>query len=177
MLEEKTALSKASVIRLMACQALTIYNNTIVEDKDIDDILKDINEFFVKNYFLEEDQKTNNYKYLYKTDFLKDLVKNVIEKQEEIDEILDKFLKTYNTISNLLDTTRESFRLAIYELLYFKDIHYKIIVSEYVDIVAELTNDSKETKFFNAILEKIAIYLREEENKAQKRGTLKLKKE
>lgn len=169
-------LPKTSVVRLMSCQALCIYNSNVLEEKSIEKILKNINTFFIKESFIEADGKTNNYSELYKTDFIVNFIKNVIEKQEEIDIILNKFLKTYNTIDNLLDTTRESFRLAIYELLYCKDVHYKVILSEYVDIVAELTNDEKETRFFNAIIEKIALDLREEEHTDQKRNILKLKK-
>ena len=170
-------LSKTSVVRLMTCQALCIYNNDVSEEKNIEKILKNINVFFVKEHFVEIDNKTNNYEKLYKTDFTKNFLTNVIEKQKELDTVLDKFLKSYNTIENLLDTTRESFRMAIYELLYCKDVHYKVILSEYVDIVAELTNDEKETKFFNAILEKIALDLREDEHVEQKRNILKLKQQ
>lgn len=172
-------LSKTSVVRLMTCQALCIYNSNIPDEKDIEKILKNINTYFVKDNFIEVDGKTNNYNGLYKTEFIRNFIKNVIEKQPEIDVILNKFLKGYNTIENLLDTTRESFRLAIYEMLYCKDVHYKVILSEYVDIVAELTNDDKETRFFNAIAEKIAAELRSDEHveqKEQKRNILKLKK-
>lgn len=180
MLEKKIVLSKASVVRLLACQALVIYNNGIILQKDIKEILKIINSYFILE-FLNDENKKNNFNKLYKNNFIISLIEGIINNQVHIDSILEVVLRTYNTIENLLDTTRECFRLAIYELENFKDIGYEIIVNEYVDIIAELTNDPKETKFANAILEKLALQIRNivkeekiaQENVQRKKLTLK----
>lgn len=157
MLEKKELFFTNSLIRLMACQALCMYNNEYILQDNIDNILYNINEFFINEFFNSEKTKYEN---LYKNKSLINLVHKILKNQKIIDQIIIKHLQSYNTIENLLDTTRECFRLAVYELLKFKDLKYEIIVSEYVDIIAELTNDAKETKFANNILERIALDLR-----------------
>lgn len=170
MLKEKLPLAKTSVVRLLSCQTLCIYNNDILPQKNVEDILNYINNHYIKIYFNEENSTKNHYKNLYKTDFIKKIINGVIENQKEIDKILSKELRSYNTIENLLDTTRESFRLAIYEMQNFKDVATEIIINEYVDIIAEFTNDPKETKFANKVLENLATTIR---NKTQRINTKK----
>ncbi len=167
MSSDKPKISRASVLRLIACQALCIYNNGIIIQKNFDEILKIINDNFIEVYLNEENSKRNNYKTLYKTKFIKELLTNVVSKQEEIDKVLVKELRNFNTIDNLLDTTRESFRLAIYEMLNFADVPAEVIINEYTDIIAELSNDTKETKFANKILDNLTQTIRHKNNKKE----------
>lgn len=178
MKDTKRSLSRASVIRLIACQALCVFNDPISEYKDLNEILENINEYYVKEFLGKENSTQNDYKSLYKTEFLKNILNNIIEQAQNIDEILGKEIRNFNnTIENLLDTTRECFRLAIYEFQNLPEVPTEIIINEYVDIVAEFTNDDNETKFANRVLEDLAVKLRNKEDKTYKKTDSKIKKE
>ena len=166
MKDAKPSLSRASVVRLMACQALCMYNDELSDCKNLNEILESINEYYVKDYLGKENPTKNDYKSLYKTEFIRNMLSNVVDQIKEIDDILEKETRNFNnTIENLLDTTRECFRLAIYEFQNFPELASEIIINEYVDIVAEFTNDTNETRFANRVLENLAVKLRNKEEK------------
>jgi hypothetical protein len=50
-------------------------------------------------------------------------------------------------------------------MINFNDLAPEIIISEYVDIIAEFTNDDNETKFANKVLENLSIKLRNKKEK------------
>ena len=169
MKETKPSLSRASVVRLISCQALCMLNDKLSDCKDLYEILENINEYYIKEFLGKENSTKNDYKSLYKAEFLRNMLNDVISHISEIDEILKKEIRNFsNTIDNLLDTTRECFRLAIYEFKNFPDLADEIIISEYVDIIAEFTNDDNETKFANRFLENLAVKLRNKEEKINK---------
>ncbi len=169
MKETKPSLSRASVVRLISCQALCMLNDELSDCKNLYEILENINEYYVKEFLGKENSTKNDYKSLYKAEFLINMLNDVISHILEIDEILKKEIRNFsNTIDNLLDTTRECFRLAIYEFKNFPDLADEIIINEYVDIIAEFTNDDNETKFANRFLENLAVKLRNKEEKISK---------
>ena len=162
----KSNLSRASVVRLIACQALCVYNDKSLESQNMNEILESINDYYVKEYLGKENSTQNDYKTLYKTEFLNNMLDGLLKDEEKINDILEKEIRNFsNTIENLLDTTRECFKLAIYEMLNFADLAPEIIISEYVDIVAEFTNDDNETKFANKVLENLSVKLRGKKEK------------
>lgn len=162
----KPKLSRASVVRLMACQALCIYNSNLNNEHDLNEILENINDYYIKETFKSEDSTTNYYELLYKTDFLHNMLIAVIKSKDKINELLELEIRNYNnTVDNLLDTTRECFRLAIYEMQNLAEVPTEVIINEYVDIIAEFTNDENETKFANRVLENLAIKLRSKPEK------------
>lgn len=174
----KPNLSRASVVRLIACQALCMFDDKIVECKDLNEILKIINTHYIEEYFKKTSSSQNDYKTLYKTEFLKNMLNNIVKQIQNIDEILEKEIRNFNnTISNILDTTKQCFRLAVYEFQNIPEVPTEIIINEYVDIVAEFTNDDNEAKFANRVLENLAIKLRNKEDKADKKTDNKIKKE
>ena len=77
--------------------------------------------YFIENAFINEDKK-NEYNRLYKNKFTVKLINDIINSQQQIDILLEEGLKGYNTIENLLDTTREGFRYAKHELQTYQEI-------------------------------------------------------
>lgn len=184
----KSNLSRASVVRLIACQALCVYNDKSLEFRNMSEILENINDYYIKEYLGKENSTQNDYKTLYKTEFLNNMLTGLLKDEKKINEILEKEIRNFgNTIENLLDTTRECFKLAIYEMLNFVDLAPEIIINEYVDLVAEFTNDNNETRFANKVLENLSIKLRgkkeknidnknNENNKSRHRKVISLQK-
>ena len=128
------------------------------------------NDYYIKENFTLENSNTNYYKSLYKTDFLNNMLNDIIKNKEVLNDLLEKEIRNYNnTIENLLDTTRECFILAMYEMQNFSEVPTEVIINEYVDIVAEFTNDENETKFANRVLDNLAVKLRnkQEEKKSK----------
>ena len=175
--EKKLEPAKNSVLRLMACQALCVYDSDFCDNKDIKSILNDINSYYMKEEFMKTPESKTSYGDLYKSKFLIDFIKNIIKNFNEFDDIIEKELRNFtSTINNLLDTTKESFRLAVYELKNNIDTPTEIIINEYVDIIAELTNDKSETKFANKVLDNLANTIRNNTNKEErKRKVISLK--
>lgn len=160
-------LSKRSLARLIACQALCMYYDKNNEDKNINSILKSINKFFVEDNFLD---KNNNNKYtgLCEDQFTSNLVEGVIENSEKFDTTINELLQKQDTTENLDDIILQSFRLAGFELENCREIDKNTIINEYVDIVAEFY-DGIYIKFANGVLDSLADYIREGKIKDQKK--------
>jgi transcription antitermination factor NusB len=173
---EKNNLSKKSLMRLIACQALCMYYDTNNDNKDIDNVLENINTYYVRDSFGE-----NKYMNLHKKDFTVGLINGVIKNSKEYDVLINKFLDKQDTVETLDDVLLQSFRLAIFELKE-TTVNKKIIIDEYVDIVAEFYNNVY-VSFVNGVLDNIAFEIREDGREnirkreaEQKRKILKLNK-
>ena len=149
---------KLSVARLMACQALCMYYDENNSNKNIDDILESINEYFIKKEFVDKDNN-NDYDQIFKDEFVHNLINGVINNSKEFDELINKFLQKQNTTETIEDILLQSFRLAIYELKY-TNTDKNLIVNEYVDIVSEFY-DGVYISFSNGIIDNIALNIRE----------------
>lgn len=153
-----TNLLKKSVARLLSCQTLVMYYDVSVENKDIDNILSTINEYYILENFNSSNGK-NNYKNLFKHEFVKQLIEGVIKYQKEIDPIINKLLNKSDTTETLDTILLQCFRLAAYELK-FSDLDKNIIINEYVDIVSEFYNGIY-ISFANGILNNLALIIRD----------------
>lgn len=161
--KKSKALSKRSLSRLMACQALCMYYDKNNENKNLDFILDVINQYYIEN-ILSNNLKKNKYIDVKNSDFTTSLVNGVINNYQEFDSIIEKFLQKQDTIETLDDVILESLRLATYELKNHKDTDKNVIISEYVDIIAEFY-DGVYITFANGILDNIALYIRDNEIK------------
>ena len=153
-----TNLLKKSVARLLSCQTLVMYYDVSVENKDIDNILSTINEYYILENFNSSNGK-NNYKNLFKHEFVRQLIEGVIKHQKEIDPIINKLLNKSDTTETLDTILLQCFRLAAYELK-FSDLDKNIIINEYVDIVSEFYNGIY-ISFANGILNNLALIIRD----------------
>ena len=154
--ENKKRLKPESVSRLVACQALYVYYNENNDNKNVNDILNSINEYYIKNNFTDEDGK-NKYENICSSEFVLNIINGVIEHVEEFDNIINDFLDRNDTTGTLDEVLLQIFRLAIYELKFTKT-DKNIIVNEYTDIVAEFYSGIYIT-FTNGILDNIGTYL------------------
>ena len=156
-------LSKRSVARFVACQALCMYFDKNNENKDINFILNAIGKYYLETNFLDKNNK-NKYVDVKDDEFTINLIIGVIDYYEEFDIIIEKFLNKQDTVETLDDVILQSFRLAIFELKNYVDTDKNVIINEYVDIIAEFYEGVYVT-FANGILDNIALYLRENKTK------------
>ena len=157
-MEEKNKPIRRSVARLISCQALHMYYDHSVEDKNIDNILKYINEYYVKENFKREDGKIE-FLDLYKNKFVKELINGVIENKDEIDVLINKLLNKTDTTETLDSILLQCFRLSYFELKNY-ETKKENIIKEYVDIIAEFYNDNT-INFANGLISNIASIIRD----------------
>ena len=91
--------------------------------------------------------------------FIKDVVLGTIERDELIKEEVKNHLSDDLMLTNLDKVFQVIIKSAIFEFLYKPKISTKIIIKEYLDASNFFLEDSQ-TKFLNAILDKIAKKIR-----------------
>ena len=91
--------------------------------------------------------------------FIKDVVLGTIERDEVIKEELKNHLSEDLKLNNLDKIFQVIVKSAIFEFLYKPKISTKIIIKEYLDASNFFINNSQ-TKYLNAILDKISKKLR-----------------
>jgi len=91
--------------------------------------------------------------------FIKDVVTGTIERDEVIKEELNKYLNDDLQLTNLDKVFQVIIKSAIFEFLYKPKISTKIIIKEYLNASNFFIEDSQ-TKYLNAILDKIAKKIR-----------------
>ena len=91
--------------------------------------------------------------------FIKDVVLGTIERDELIKEEVKNHLSKDLQLSNLDKVFQVIVKCAIFEFLYKPKISSKIIIKEYLNASNFFIEDSQ-TKFLNAILDKISKKLR-----------------
>jgi N utilization substance protein B len=109
------------------------------------------------NYFNEETNLTFP-KHRFKK-FIKDIVLGTIERDEVIKEEVKNHLSDDIQLTNLDKVFQIIIKSAIFEFLYKPKISTKIIIKEYLDASNFFLEDSQ-TKYLNAILDKIAKKIR-----------------
>jgi N utilization substance protein B len=83
--------------------------------------------------------------------FAENLIKGVRDNREEIDKLIVQYAKNW-TIDRMAIIDRNVIRVALYELLYCKDIPPAVVINEAVDI-AKYFNKSESGRFVNGILD------------------------
>ena len=91
--------------------------------------------------------------------FIKDVVNGTIERDDVIHEEITNHLKEDLKISNLDKVFQVIIKSAIFELMYKPKISSKIIIKEYLN-ASNLFIDLSQTKYLNALLDKISKKLR-----------------
>lgn len=83
------------------------------------------------------------------------LFNGVNENHEVLDEHISKHLKKW-TIDRITRVSHAVLRIAMFEILYSKDLEIDIIISEAVKISQEYTIDDDDVAFVNGVLSSIA---------------------
>jgi N utilization substance protein B len=91
--------------------------------------------------------------------FIKDVVLGTIERDDVINEELKNHLSDDLQLTNLDKVFQVIIKSAIFEFLYKPKVSTKIIIKEYLDASNFFLEDSQ-TKYLNAILDKIAKKIR-----------------
>jgi len=155
---------------------IDIYTYNIANNEDLYNVLEEESiywndevEFIISmiiktiKKFKEENNDKNELLPLYKNEddenFVKTLFRKSILKKDIAVEIVKKFLKNWELervafLDNIL------MEMAIIEALEFKDIPIKVTINEYIEI-AKYYSTNKSNVFINGILDKVFIYLKE----------------
>ena len=91
--------------------------------------------------------------------FIKDVVKGTIERDEVINEEMSNHLNTDLDIKKIDKVFQVIVKSAIFELLYKPKISSKIIINEYLK-ASNFFIDERQTKYLNALLDKISKKIR-----------------
>ena len=91
--------------------------------------------------------------------FIKDVVNGTIERDDVIHEEITNHLNKDLKISNLDKVFQVIIKSAIFELMYKPKISSKIIIKEYLN-ASNFFIDLSQTKYLNALLDKISKKLR-----------------
>ena len=91
--------------------------------------------------------------------FIKDVVNGTIERDDVIHEEITNHLDEDLKISNLDKVFQVIIKSAIFELMYKPKISSKIIIKEYLN-ASNFFIDLSQTKYLNALLDKISKKLR-----------------
>jgi len=91
--------------------------------------------------------------------FIKDVVLGTIERDEVIKEEVKNYLNDDLQLTNLDKVFQVIVKSAIFEFLYKPKVSAKIIIKEYLDASNFFLEDTQ-TKYLNAILDKIAKKIR-----------------
>ena len=91
--------------------------------------------------------------------FIKDVVKGTIERDEVINDEISNHLNTDLNLRKLDKVFQVIVKSAIFELLYKPKTSSKIIINEYLR-ASNFFIDDKQTKYLNALLDKISKKIR-----------------
>lgn len=84
------------------------------------------------------------------TDYIKDAVHKVVNNLEDIDRNINKHLEGWS-ISRLAKVDLAALRIAIYEIMYRKDIPLEVSINEAIEIVKKFSTEDS-FKFINGVL-------------------------
>ncbi|NLZ38854.1 MAG: transcription antitermination factor NusB [Firmicutes bacterium] len=86
--------------------------------------------------------------------FARELALGVIAKLEELDELIRPYLKNWQ-LERLAAVDKNILRLAVYELIYHKNIPVAVTINEALEL-CKIYHDEKAAKFLNGVLDKLA---------------------
>lgn len=143
------------LIRLAAVQSLFQYN--FHEKKEgLEEIFKSTVECYICPKFRLSEKVCKN---IISDKFLKQITKGTIKHVKKIDKIISENLKEGYEFENLKEIIKICLRLGVFELMFAEDVPAKVVIDEYVSIVAGFY-DKRYVKFVNAILDNIAKKVR-----------------
>jgi len=96
-------------------------------------------------------------------DFTSELVFGVNKNKKEIDKTIKSVVENW-TLERIAIIDRNILRVAIYEMLYEKDIPLKVSIDEAIEIAKTLGQKEDTPKFINGILGKILLEIQEGKN-------------
>lgn len=135
------------------------YQFEFFEEKiELSHIAKDV----VENYLLKQDEDVSSYEKNINKDFLSNLIEGLKNNTKNIDKNIEELLKSPWNLEAIDEVTLQIIRFGCFELTYAKTTPAKVIIDEYVDIASSFFDDKKVT-FVNAILDKLAKQLRNDE--------------
>ena len=108
--------------------------------------------------FYNDEEKLDFPKHRFKK-FIKDIVFGTIERDEILIEELDKKLGDEFNLNNLDKLFQVILKSATYEFLYKPNVSINIIIQEYLN-ASNFFLDNSQTKYLNALLDKIAKKIR-----------------
>jgi transcription antitermination factor NusB len=82
------------------------------------------------------------------------LIKKIAQKKEEIDKIIERVAENW-PLNRIAIIDKQILRLGICELLWFKDISFKVSINEAIEL-AKKYSEEEGYKFVNGILDKVA---------------------
>ena len=85
--------------------------------------------------------------------FVKNAYYTISEQKEQVDELIGKHANGWKT-SRLSKMSRSILRLAVYEMLYEKEIPYSVSINEAVELT-KLYDDPKARAFVNGVLNSV----------------------
>jgi N utilization substance protein B len=97
-------------------------------------------------------------------DFALKLINGVVSNIKEIDEVICSIVENWS-LDRIAVIDRNILRVAIYEMLYEKDIPLKVSVDEAIEIAKSLGQKDDTPKFINGVLGKFLNSLSQEDEK------------
>ena len=139
--------------RLNATQAL--YQMEVAA-KGLNEILAEF-----ETYWIGREIEGDQYKPA-ELEFFRDVLNGVLRDQLAIDQLIDATLARGWPLARVEAVMRAVLRAATYELKKRKDIPARVVITEYVDVASAFLG-REETGMINAVLDKIARELRQDE--------------
>jgi len=141
--------------RLLRQSAFKIIFSYNFNDDDIDQILDDISED--SNLYFEHEEDSDERQIPEITEknkeFLNNLVKGTIENIDTIDEIIKNSLRSW-TMDRIAKVDLTILRMAIYELIYSKDVPASVVINEAVELGKMFGSDDSGS-FINGVLGRV----------------------
>ena len=133
--------------------AIQLVSQQLINNQDIKNIKDDFDKYYRNTKIDKSSEKIE-----YNINFLSKLINyykkiNIINTYQEINDLItfDRKFEKWDTINKAI------LLVAISELKYSKNIKYKIILNDYLEISKSFVN-LKDTKIINAILDKFIKY-------------------
>jgi len=98
--------------------------------------------------------------------FFMKLVNGVVESQPQIDELIERFSKNWR-IKRMSCVDRNVMRIAVFEMLYCRDIPPKVSINEAIDVGKKFGTEESGA-FINGIIDRIRIAIEKGEVKVER---------
>ncbi len=110
----------------------------------------------IERQFVQEHQASDA-----RLDYFAELLYGVVEHRADIDEALGQF--TDRAVEEIDPIERAILRLGAYELLYRKEIPYRAVLNEAINLAKDFGATHKSYKYVNGVLDKLAHRVRAHE--------------